>query len=174
MKTCAFCGKEVVRLDRDGLCHACYARRARRGTVEYAPTPGRARAAFQDNPDDPRHGTRNGYGNLRCRCDRCRQANTDAYRVIRAERPDLEAVRRVRAKAARIPRGVPLEMRDRWATERADLAVKQAHEMDELCAAQRAESITWIEDHKLQPMRDKLARAEERVAQLRRDVEQSA
>lgn len=27
-------------------------------------------------PDDPRHGTRNGYGNLGCRCDRCRAANT--------------------------------------------------------------------------------------------------
>jgi hypothetical protein len=25
-------------------------------------------------PDDPRHGTRNGYGNLRCRCDACRVA----------------------------------------------------------------------------------------------------
>jgi len=29
--------------------------------------------------DDPRHGTRNGYGNLGCRCDLCRAANT-AYR----------------------------------------------------------------------------------------------
>ena len=27
--------------------------------------------------DDPRHGTRNAYGNLGCRCERCRQANTD-------------------------------------------------------------------------------------------------
>ncbi|KWX25625.1 hypothetical protein AFM11_05190 [Mycolicibacterium wolinskyi] len=26
-------------------------------------------------PDDPRHGTTNGYGNLYCRCDRCREAN---------------------------------------------------------------------------------------------------
>lgn len=25
--------------------------------------------------DDPRHGTRNGYVNLGCRCDRCREAN---------------------------------------------------------------------------------------------------
>lgn len=26
-------------------------------------------------PDDPRHGTTNGYGNLGCRCDACREAN---------------------------------------------------------------------------------------------------
>ena len=25
-------------------------------------------------PDDPRHGTTNGYGNLGCRCDACRAA----------------------------------------------------------------------------------------------------
>lgn len=28
-------------------------------------------------PDDPRHGTANGYNNLKCRCDRCRQAWAD-------------------------------------------------------------------------------------------------
>lgn len=27
------------------------------------------------SPDDPRHGTQNGYGNLGCRCDRCKEAN---------------------------------------------------------------------------------------------------
>ncbi|TYL50059.1 hypothetical protein FXB39_10360 [Nocardioides sp. BGMRC 2183] len=26
-------------------------------------------------PDDPRHGTTNGYGNWGCRCDPCREAN---------------------------------------------------------------------------------------------------
>ena len=26
-------------------------------------------------PGDPRHGTINGYGNLYCRCDRCKEAN---------------------------------------------------------------------------------------------------
>jgi hypothetical protein len=26
-------------------------------------------------PDDPRHGTMNGYGNHKCRCDRCTEAN---------------------------------------------------------------------------------------------------
>jgi hypothetical protein len=31
--------------------------------------------------DDPRHGTVNGYSNLECRCDRCREA----HRVDHAE-----------------------------------------------------------------------------------------
>ncbi|WP_141658660.1 hypothetical protein [Carbonactinospora thermoautotrophica] len=31
-------------------------------------------------PDDPRHGTTNGYGNLGCRCDRCRAANREQHR----------------------------------------------------------------------------------------------
>lgn len=34
-------------------------------------------AQFFNNPDDPRHGTLNGYDNLCCRCDRCRRANAD-------------------------------------------------------------------------------------------------
>ncbi|MDI3242240.1 hypothetical protein QK287_11785 [Arthrobacter sp. AL05] len=29
--------------------------------------------------DDPRHGTPNGYGNLGCRCDRCREANRKSH-----------------------------------------------------------------------------------------------
>ncbi len=29
------------------------------------------RAAMRSNPDDPRHGTRNGYRICRCRCDTC-------------------------------------------------------------------------------------------------------
>lgn len=38
-----------------------------------------------DNPGivegdgDPRHGTHNGYGNLKCRCDACREANSEWY-----------------------------------------------------------------------------------------------
>ncbi len=31
-------------------------------------------------PDDPRHGTTNGYTNLRCRCDACRKAWADYFR----------------------------------------------------------------------------------------------
>jgi hypothetical protein len=40
-------------------------------------------------PDDPRHGTTNGYGNLHCRCDRCREAK----RIMHAE-----YMKRVRAE----------------------------------------------------------------------------
>ncbi len=32
------------------------------------------RAAFAADPTDPRHGTHNGYTNLRCRCEPCREA----------------------------------------------------------------------------------------------------
>lgn len=39
--------------------------------------------------DDPRHGTPNGYGNLGCRCERCRTANAAVRRAylarVRAE-----------------------------------------------------------------------------------------
>lgn len=34
-----------------------------------------ARGKSKLEPDDPRHGTRNGYGNHYCRCDRCKEAN---------------------------------------------------------------------------------------------------
>lgn len=32
------------------------------------------------SPDDPRHGTQNGYGNLKCRCEPCKKANTNYLR----------------------------------------------------------------------------------------------
>ena len=35
------------------------------------------RKKFQENLDDPRHGSTNGYGNLGCRCEKC----TEAWRV---------------------------------------------------------------------------------------------
>jgi len=35
-------------------------------------------------PDDPRHGSVNAYGNLKCRCDDCRAAWAAAYREKRA------------------------------------------------------------------------------------------
>ncbi|MEI7715295.1 MAG: hypothetical protein WCI78_04260 [Mycobacterium sp.] len=40
-----------------------------------------ARSISKLEPDDPRHGTLNGYGNHYCRCDRCKEAN----RVSHAE-----------------------------------------------------------------------------------------
>lgn len=53
------------------------------------------------HPDDPRHGTTNGYGNLRCRCAACCRANTLAMRIYQQKnRTRLNARRRCR-KAAR-------------------------------------------------------------------------
>ena len=39
-------------------------------------------------PDDIRHGTLNGYRNLGCRCQPCRDANTAAMRVYRHAHPE--------------------------------------------------------------------------------------
>ena len=36
------------------------------------------RADITSLPDDPRHGTNNGYMNLRCRCDACKAAGRQA------------------------------------------------------------------------------------------------
>ncbi|WP_091232564.1 hypothetical protein [Microbacterium sp. 3J1] len=43
------------------------------------------RAAFAANTSDPRHGTHNGYVNLGCRCDPCREASA-AYEAARKAR----------------------------------------------------------------------------------------
>lgn len=40
-------------------------------------------AAMRSNPDDPRHGTVNGYQNCRCRCGPCKAARSDARRRAR-------------------------------------------------------------------------------------------
>lgn len=40
-------------------------------------------------PDDARHGTTNGYRNLRCRCDRCRAAATKDKQMWQAVRASL-------------------------------------------------------------------------------------
>jgi hypothetical protein len=50
------------------------------------PRPASTAKDFPDRPDDPRHGTVNGYSNLKCRCDRCRAAWAIAYRARRARR----------------------------------------------------------------------------------------
>lgn len=42
-------------------------------------------AAFAADPTDPRHGTPNGYTNLRCRCDRCKKAGA-AHSALRKTR----------------------------------------------------------------------------------------
>jgi hypothetical protein len=59
------------------VCTACRAERPR-ARSNYRP---QALAA-----DDPRHGSTNGYGNHRCRCDQCRAANAAAHRAYMARR----------------------------------------------------------------------------------------
>lgn len=46
--------------------------------------------------DDPRHGTTNGYGNLGCRCDACREAHRRNHNLY---------MRRVRATKGLVQRG---------------------------------------------------------------------
>ena len=48
--------------------------------------------------DNPRHGTRNGYSNLGCRCDRCTEAHT-AW-VLDARRKRMEREPRAHGDAA--------------------------------------------------------------------------
>jgi hypothetical protein len=40
-------------------------------------------------PDDPRHGTLNGYSNLKCRCQPCREAWASYCQRRKAARPPL-------------------------------------------------------------------------------------
>lgn len=42
------------------------------------------RATMRPGDGDSRHGTRNGYVNLRCRCEDCRSANTETLTRWRA------------------------------------------------------------------------------------------
>lgn len=66
---------------------------------------------FWNNPEDERHGTTNGYSNLKCRCDRCKDAWKVWHRSYmqqgdRLERhADRQMVRRGRErKYAYVPR----------------------------------------------------------------------
>jgi hypothetical protein len=63
-----------------------------------------AREKFYKNPDDPRHGKTNGYGNLGCRCERC----TEAWRVRhltymhgKPERMEKHAEREMKRRGAK-------------------------------------------------------------------------
>lgn len=58
----------------------------RRAQHNATATNARARRAATLAPDDPRHGTLNGYNNCGCRCDDCRQAVADASRRKRADK----------------------------------------------------------------------------------------
>jgi hypothetical protein len=48
------------------------------------------RRQFALSPDDPRHGTLNGYANYGCRCDRCKAVNAQRGRRERANAPQSD------------------------------------------------------------------------------------
>lgn len=49
-------------------------------------------------PDDPRHGTENGYTNYECRCQRCRAANAEAHRAYMDRKPEQREKHRERER----------------------------------------------------------------------------
>lgn len=49
-------------------------------------------------PNDPRHGTVNGYTNLRCRCSRCRKAHRENHLNYMHENPEQQEKARQRAQ----------------------------------------------------------------------------
>lgn len=71
------------------------------------------RPTISPGDGDPRHGTDNGYVNLRCRCDSCRQAHTEAvaeYRSsvdVRRRRNRLDRERRAKLREQRPPKPPP-------------------------------------------------------------------
>jgi hypothetical protein len=50
-------------------------------------------------PGDPRHGTHNGYANLRCRCEACRAANAEFYRAWMDQHPEARAAHNAQKRA---------------------------------------------------------------------------
>lgn len=50
----------------------------------------RRRREFHANPDDPRHGSLNGYTNHGCRCGRCRTEHANHHRGYMQRSPDQQ------------------------------------------------------------------------------------
>lgn len=72
----------IPRANPGGRGTLALVRRADVDTYDQGRRPAAAAAVvMRDNPEDPRHGTKNGYGNLGCRCPRC----TEATRIAQAE-----------------------------------------------------------------------------------------
>ena len=70
---------------------------AAKKTVNVSQTQAERHAAMLADLSDPRHGTTNGYGTYKCRCDRCTEANTIH---CRSYRPDAvqRSMRRVKER----------------------------------------------------------------------------
>jgi hypothetical protein len=77
-------------------CEDCRGANRDHGRAEYLKHHPGARSyrtpPLVETPDDPRHGTANGYVNHGCRCQPCRDANAAAMREYRARLRDAEAL----------------------------------------------------------------------------------
>lgn len=74
--------------------------RRTRKPLELPPAPPRRRRYTPLAPDDPRHGTPNGYNNHKCRCARCTKAWGE-YGTARRRRRGIRPIGEVRAEAIR-------------------------------------------------------------------------
>lgn len=70
------CATRATKHKRNGMPAASKAARRKADEHFRKAMYSRKVAAFIDNPDDPRHGTPNGYINLACRCLRCSHAHS--------------------------------------------------------------------------------------------------
>ena len=80
------------------------------------------KAAFRDDPNDPRHGTANGYANLNCRCQPCRDAWAAAHDAYLNRHPEQRIAATLRERRRR---GAP----DMTAAEMGLLSTDQAAAM---------------------------------------------
>ncbi len=72
-------------------------------------------AAFRADPEDPRHGSINGYDNLACRCDRCTESKRVTHLAYMHTHPEqgkrqadrIRSVRKARVDAGLTAHGKP-------------------------------------------------------------------
>lgn len=68
------------------------------------------KAAFRANPADPRHGSANGYSNLNCRCQPCRDAWAARIADYYVRHPEQVHAKKMRSRASRGVTSTPREM----------------------------------------------------------------
>jgi hypothetical protein len=101
--------------------------------------------AFQNDPDDPRHGTNNGYTNLGCGCDKCREAHNAYHLDYMRRHPEQYHRASLRERHKRDPDGSKAarrdaEWRERQVNERkAQLRREERAEAKELILRLHAE-----------------------------------
>lgn len=71
---------DLIRIKADGPMRVCTICERETRLRRYAATHPKAPAVFVVPGEEPWHGRPSGYQNYKCRCDRCRKANTDYMR----------------------------------------------------------------------------------------------